>query len=585
LSTIQRLPKDAWSLARPYFWSEERWSARAKLAGIVALSLALVGMDVVLSYWGRAFYNALQQKDWDSFIALLLTYKQDENGFLPGFIGLAVVYITASIYTTYLNQWLQISWREWITGRLLQDWLAERAYYAISLRAVSDPGTTDNPDQRIAEDLRDYVTQTLSLSLNLLSTIVTLFSFVTILWTLSGPVSVLGITIPGYMVWAALVYSAIGTALVHLIGRPLVNLNFRHQKVEADFRFSLVRVRENAEAIALSAGETAERGRLGLQFAAIRDNWRAIMTRTKLLNSLVAGFSQISSIFPVIVAAPRYFGGSLDFGGLTQTIGAFGSVQGAMSWFVGAYREIAVLRATVDRILSFRADIDIARASQQSMHIQATQGDSYALTDTDLLLPNGQVLLKGGALIIQRGQSTAITGRSGSGKSTLFRALAGIWPFGSGTITPGAGTSMFLPQRPYFPIGTLREAICYPTPALTHDTASIAQALIATGLASLKDQLDTRDNWGQRLSGGEQQRLALTRALLARPDWLFLDEATASLDPASEQQVLQALRTELPNTTIISIVHRPEVAALFPRQVTFHRDDNAAGQIVDITAK
>ena len=229
MSTIQRLPKDAWSLARPYFWSEERWSARAKLAGIVALSLALVGMDVVLSYWGRAFYNALQQKDWDSFIALLLTYKQDENGFLPGFIGLAVVYITASIYATYLNQWLQISWREWITGQLLQDWLAERAYYAISLRAVSDPGTTDNPDQRIAEDLRDYVTQTLSLSLNLLSTIVTLFSFVTILWTLSGPVSVLGITIPGYMVWAALVYSAIGTALVHLIGRPLVNLNFRQQ--------------------------------------------------------------------------------------------------------------------------------------------------------------------------------------------------------------------------------------------------------------------------------------------------------------------------------------------------------------------
>ena len=290
----------------------------------------------------------------------------------------------------------------------------------------------------------------------------------------------------------------------------------------------------------------------------------------------------------MIVAAPRYFGGSLDFGGLTQTIGAFGSVQGAMSWFVGAYREIAVLRATVDRILSFRADIDIARASQQSMHIQATQGDSYGLTDTDLLLPNGQVLLKGGALIIQRGQSTAITGRSGSGKSTLFRALAGIWPFGSGTITPGAGTIpgyMVWAALVYSAIGTLREAICYPTPALTHDTASIAQALIATGLASLKDQLDTRDNWGQRLSGGEQQRLALTRALLARPDWLFLDEATASLDPASEQQVLQALRTELPNTTIISIVHRPEVAALFPRQVTFHRDDNAAGQIVDITAK
>ncbi len=583
MPSIQRLPRDTWHLAHPYFWSEERWPARIKLFATIALSLALVAMNVVLSYWSRAFYNALQNKDWDSFIGLLLTYKRDANGFMPGFIGLATVYIIVAVYRRYLSQWLQISWRHWMTTRLLGDWLAQRAYYGIGLRSATDPSVTDNPDQRIAEDLRNYVDQTLSLSLNLLSTIVTLFSFVTILWTLSGPVTVFGINIPGYMVWVALVYSAAGTALVHGVGRPLIRLNFLQQQVEADFRFSLVQVRENAEAIALSAGERQEGTRLGSQFQAIRDNWRAIMTRTKLLNALTSGFDQISSIFPIVVAAPRYFAGMLDLGGLTQTVGAFGSVQGAMSWFVSSYTEIASLRATIDRILSFQGEIAEARHIQESLSVVHPEGDEFILDHASLQLPDGRALLDNGTINFHRGQSTALSGRSGSGKSTLFRALAGIWPFGSGTVRPGAGKRMFLPQRPYFPSGTLRETVSYPAPPNAYSDAEIEQALSAVGLSGLAAKYDAKDNWGQRLSGGEQQRLALARALLAHPDWLFLDEATSSLDPASERAILAALQERLPATTVISIIHRPDVAAQFPRRLVFVRDESTPGKIMDVT--
>jgi putative ATP-binding cassette transporter len=542
-------------------------------------------MDVVLSYWSRAFYNSLQNKDWDSFIGLLLTYRQDADGFMPGFIGLATIYIAVAVYRRYLSQWLQISWRHWMTTRLLGDWLAQRAYYGLGLRSASDPTVTDNPDQRIAEDLHNYVNETLSLALNLLSTIVTLFSFITILWSLSGPISLFGIAIPGYMVWVALLYSAVGTALVHAIGRPLIRLNFLQQQVEANFRFSLVQVRENAEAIALSAGEKQEGSRLGLQFQAIRDNWRAIMTRTKLLNSLVSGFDQISSIFPIVVAAPGYFAGKLDLGGLTQTVGAFGRVQGAMSWFVNSYTEIASLRATIDRILAFQAEIAEAQVSQQGLTVADAAGDEFVLDQATLHLPDGRTLLDNGSLALRRGQWTALSGRSGSGKSTLFRALAGIWPYGAGSVQPGAGTRMFLPQRPYFPIGTLRETVSYPAPPNAYSDAEIEAALTAMGLPNLVARLDSRDSWGQRLSGGEQQRLAAARALLARPDWLFLDEATSSLDPASERAVLAALQERLPETAIVSIVHRPDIASLFPRRLVFVRDENGPGKIIDVTGE
>ena len=561
-TSLLTMPRDAWRLARPYFVSEERWTARGKLAAIVALNLAMVGMDVVLNFWNRAFYNSLQDKDWNSFIDLLLTWQSGPKGFMPGFTGIAFLYIGVAVYRTYLNQWLQIDWRRWMTRHLTADWLADRAYYRIAMASSSEAGdTNDNPDQRISEDLRDYVASTLSLSLDLLSNVVTLFSFLFILWTLSGPVTVLGVTIPGFMVWAALIYAVLGTWLTHLVGRKLVNLSFRQQRVEADFRFSLMRLRENIEGVALYAGEERESKGLHRMFTAIRDNWWLIMQRTKFLNALVAGYGQISVIFPIVVAAPRYFAGTLDLGGLTQTAGAFGSVQGAMSWFVTTYRELASYRATIDRLLLFRDAIDAARTSKDGVKTATAAGDDFRIDGLNIRLPDGRVLLETDTLVLQRGRSVAFTGRSGSGKSTLFRALAGIWPFGTGSVHPGAGTKLFLPQRPYFPLGTLREMVSYPSSPTAYDDATLEAALECVHLGALAEELDHTDNWAQRLSGGEQQRLALARALLIKPDWLFMDEATSSLDSDTEAAMLDVLKKELPGTTMISITHRSSVAA------------------------
>ncbi len=561
-TSLLTMPRDAWRLARPYFVSEERWPARIKLAAIVVLNLAMVGMDVVLNFWNRAFYNSLQDKDWGSFIDLLLTWQSGEKGFLPGFTGIAFLYIGVAVYRTYLNQWLQIEWRTWMTKQLTADWLADRAYYRIAMASSSEAGdTNDNPDQRISEDLRDYVASTLTLSLDFLSTVVTLFSFLFILWGLSGPVTLLGVTIPGFMVWAALAYAVVGTWLTHLVGRKLVNLSFRQQRVEADFRFSLMRLRENIEGVALYGGEEREAKGLHRMFTAIRDNWWRIMQRTKFLNALVAGYGQISAIFPIVVAAPRYFAGTLDLGGLTQTAGAFGSVQGAMSWFVTTYRELANYRATIDRLLLFRDAIDAARSSKDGVKEAEAAGVDFRIDGLNIRLPDGRVLLETDSLVLHRGRSVAFTGRSGSGKSTLFRALAGIWPFGTGSVQPGIGTKLFLPQRPYFPLGTLREVVSYPSSPTAYDDATIKTALAQVHLGELAEELGHTDNWAQRLSGGEQQRLALARALLLKPDWLFMDEATSALDSDTETAMLNVLKAELPATTMISITHRNSVAA------------------------
>ena len=357
--------RDAWRLAVPYYNSEEKWRARGLLAVIIALNLSLVGMSVVLSYWHREFYNSLQNKDWNSFIQLLFSWRSNAGGFMPGFVGLAVVYILIAIHRTYLNQLLQIRWRTWMTGRFLDEWLADRAYYRISLNSAhaGEHGAsgTDNPDQRISDDLQDFVQSTLSLGLGLLSNIVSLFSFVGILWGLSGAMTLFGVSIPGYMVWVALAYAILGTWLTHLVGHPLVGLTFRQQRVEADFRYALVRLRENMEGIALYGGEGQEKGNLLHRFGAVIGNFRAIMIRTKYLNSLIAGYGQVASVFPIVVAAPRYFAGQMQLGELMQTAGAFSRVQDAMSWFVDAYSSLASWRATTERLVTFHQAIVLAR--------------------------------------------------------------------------------------------------------------------------------------------------------------------------------------------------------------------------------
>lgn len=588
--------KDAWYLARPYYFSEEKWFARGMLFTVLALRLMLVGMTVVLNYWNNAFFTSLQEKDWNSFIHLLVYYKKTPHGFLPGFCEVATVYIIIAVYRTYLVQWLQIRWRQWMTKTFVNEWLsADRPYYRIALRRVAGDGSiyTDNPDQRIAEDLRDFIGDSiigsqgiLYLSIDLLSTIVSLFSFITILWTLSGPFALFGISIPGYMVWVALIYAVIGTWLTHLVGRKLVPLNFRKQQVEADFRFSLVRVRENTEGIALYGGEEEEKRTLLTRFVALAANWRELMTRYKYLIALTAGYGQVASVFPIVVAAPRYFAGKVPLGVLTQTAGAFGEVQGAMSWFVDSYSTIATWRATVERLITFWRAIEAARAHAfEGVHAEAAGNDAYELRQATIALPDGQKLLDRADLTLTPGTPVLVTGRSGSGKSTLFRAFAGIWPFGGGGVRRPQGRSLFLPQRPYLPLGTLRHAVAYPSAANSFSDAEVRQALTEAGLGHMLPRIDEEDNWSLRLSGGEQQRLALARALLAKPDWLFLDEAMASLDPAAEARMYDAMRRLLPNTTVVSIEHRPAATGFHGRHIVLDREPSSVGRIVEAEAQ
>ncbi|HEX3991169.1 MAG TPA: ABC transporter ATP-binding protein/permease [Acetobacteraceae bacterium] len=570
--------KDAWRLSRPYFMtSEEKWSARGLLLAIIAMNLSVVGLTVIFNFWHRDFYNALQVKDWKAFVQLLFWYRVSADGFMPGFTVLAAIYIALGVYSVWVNQYLQIRWRRWMTRQFLGEWLADRAYYNISL--TRNPGSigTDNPDQRIAEDLRDFTDVTLSLSLGLLSNIVSLGSFVVILWGLSGSLEMFGIPIPGYMVWVALLYAVIGTWLTHLVGNPLSLLSFRQQRVEADFRYALVRVRENMESIALYRGEQEEVVNLRDRFVAVVANWRQIMTRTKLLNSLTYGYGQIAVIFPFAVAAPRYFFGKMQLGGLMQTAGSFGRVQDSMSWFVNSYAQLAVWRAIVERLATFHRAIVKARAETHGgFEPTASTDGNVHLSDVTMTLPDGTKLLEGVDLKLTPGHSIVITGRSGSGKTTLFRVLSGIWPFGSGYVQIPPN-SFFLPQRPYVPLGTLRHVITYPNAMDSFSQADMVQVLRDVGLPQFCDRLDHDDNWPLRLSMGEQQRLGFARALLAKPDWIFLDEATASVDPAAETDLYRVLKQRLPNATLVSIAHRPSVAAFHEQRMNLVRNPGEPG--------
>ena len=579
--------KDAYRLAKPYFArSDERLFAWGMLIAIIVLNLTMVGMSVILNFWHREFYNAIQTKNWQAFLELLFMYRRTPSGLMPGFVELATIWIAIAVYAVYLNQWLQIRWRNWMTREFLAEWLSDRAYYHISLATDTAAVGTDNPDQRIAEDLRDFTRSTLSLGLSLLSNVVSLFSFLTILWSLSGSITVFGINIPGYMVWVALIYSVLGTCLTHLVGRPLAALNFRQQRVEADFRYALVRVRENVEGIALYHGEKEEQELLYERFSSVIGNWWAIMRRLRWLNALIAGYSQLASIFPIVVAAPRYFFGTMELGDLMQTVGAFGQVQGAMSWIIDQYsannpNEVSLVRwrSIVERLSTFDRAVVVARATAEKISVNDSPDGSVQLRDFTISLPDGAKLLSDADVVLEPGHSVVISGRSGSGKSTLFRAIAGIWPFGEGRVQRPSERCMFLPQRAYLPLGTLRHVVAYPYPPEAYTKQEVADAMAAVGLEALVPRLDQDELWAQQLSGGEQQRVALARALLAKPDWLFLDEATASLDPEAEQELYRVLREKLPHTTLVSIAHRTSVAAFHDRHLELRRAEGKVGTL------
>jgi vitamin B12/bleomycin/antimicrobial peptide transport system ATP-binding/permease protein len=566
VNNIRSTLATVWRIAAPYFRSEDKWAGRGLLVAVIAIELALVADDVLVNQWRNRFYNALQEKDWDGFVRETII-----------FTVLASASVVLSVYQLYLNQWLQIRWRNWLTTKYLGEWLQGPNHYRMQLQGDA----ADNPDQRVSDDVKLFVDRTLNIGVALLSSIVTLFSFVIILWGLSAaaPLHAFGIdfAIPGYLVWGALIYAIFGTALAQWIGSPLVNLDFQQQRLEADFRFSLVRVRENSEQIALLRGEPAERQRLSERFGRVVGNWYAIMSRTKRLTAFTSSYAQAALIFPLILVAPAYFAGKIQFGAVFQTAEAFGSVQSALSFFVSTYRSLAEWRAVVARLEGFETAIASATAlvgrADSIKLASSTEGDEIDLQQLLVRLPNGTPLVSADHLSLRTSERTLVTGPSGAGKSTLFRAIAGIWPFGNGSIAiPANATLMMLPQRPYFPIGALQAAIVYPAEADAFSSDQVRDALIAVGLPQLATRLEEEAHWNRMLSLGEQQRLGLARALLHRPQYLFLDEATASLDEPSEAALYRLLEERLPATTIVSIGHRSTLAAFHQRNVVLVRD-------------
>jgi putative ATP-binding cassette transporter len=540
--------KAFWKLAKPYWVSEQRTKGLLLLAAVIGLALGLVYINVQINLWNNDFYNALQDRKMDDFYRLLLRFTL-----------LAFAYIGIAVYRFYLQQMLQIEWRTWLNERFLGEWLRDRAYYRLQLL---DRGT-DNPDQRIAEDLNLFVSNTLSLGLGLLSAVVTLVSFVAILWTLSGTLELAGVAIPGYMVWVALLYAGLGTWLTHVIGRPLIGLEFNQQRFEADYRFSLVRLRENSEGVALYRGEKEELGNFRSRFASVIANWWGIMRKQKQLNFFTVSYAQIAIIFPYVVAAPRYFSGAMQLGGLMQTASAFGTVQSSLSWFIDAYPQFATWKATVDRLTGFSASLAAVREEGERLDGERVEADEadLSLQELSVSLPQGKPLLSSTSIELKKNEGVLITGPSGAGKSTLFRALAGIWPYWKGRIRlPKGARLLFLPQKPYLPIASLKHAVCYPADSKDFSNEQIIEALTSVGLGHLANDLERSENWAQVLSGGEQQRLAFARALLNRPDWLFLDEATSSLPEDAQDALYGLLKERLRGTTIVSIGHRASLA-------------------------
>jgi vitamin B12/bleomycin/antimicrobial peptide transport system ATP-binding/permease protein len=573
---LRRLLPTAWAMIRPYWSSEDRWAAWGLLTVVVALTLAMVYMSVLFNHWNNTFYTALQERNPTVFFEQLTR--------LAGLVGFTIIF---AVYQLYLNQMLEIRWRRWLTEKYLRAWLADGAYYRMQLMARE----TDNPDQRIAEDVHLLISHTFTLLIGGLRALLTLVAFVAILWTLSGtltvPIGGSSLTLPGYMVWAAILYAIGGTWLTHWIGRPLVRLNYDKQRCEADFRFGLVRFRENTEGVALYRGEADElRGFRGV-FEAVVMNWWDIMRRQKRLTYFTSGYQQAAWIFPSLVAAPRYFSGDLSLGGLIQTIGAFSQVQSSLSFFIDSYKTIAEWCSVVERLSGFERALGRVRVQAATGGgVQHVDGDAdLTIKDVDLYLPNGQPLIADVNVSILRGDTVLLGGASGLGKSTLFRAVAGIWPFGRGEIRrPRDRNVLFLPQKPYLPIGTLREVVSYPMPSAGVDDLTLREALEAVGLSRLAGKLSEAGNWALQLSPGEQQRIAFARALVQKPDWLFLDEATSAVDEATEARLYRLIRERLAGTTVFSVGHRATLRSFHSRQLLVRANGNGPSSIVEVTA-
>ena len=541
---VRHLWRNFWMLLKP-FWASKEGKTKGLLLLLVVLALTAgaVYLQKKLNTWYNEFYNSIQTYNFPEFQSLLLT-----------FCGLAAIWVLVGVHRTYFNQMLQIIWRRWLTQNRITHWLANNNFYRLQLTDRQ----TDNPDQRIAEDINEFVASTLTLSIGYLRELATLFTFLGVLWTLSKPTTLsIGNTTfhlaQGYMVWAALAYAIFGTVLTFWIGRPLVSLNFNQQRYEADFRFSLVRLRENAESVALYQGSQEEGHYLRSRFLQVVDNFYALMKRQKILGFFTLGFNQTAVIFPIILGAPLYFAKQITLGDLMQTLSAFGTVQGSMSLLVDSYTDLARWKSVVDRLATFEQGL------QHAEHLPRLEpeksGETLQLQQVKVEQPNGFILMHEANWQLKQGDSMLIQGPSGCGKSTLLRTLAGLWPFASGKVCyPANSLPLFLSQKPYLPLGSLRQVLSYPLPEVPNTEA--IEVLQAVGLDKLSARLDDTELWSQILSLGEQQRIAFARILVVKPDVLFLDEATSALDEQSEAMLYRLLRTQLPQTIMVSVGHR-----------------------------
>lgn len=559
----KKLYQMAWRLMSSYWHSQEKWKARGLLAGVIALTLGQVYMLVLLNGWNNDFYNALQQRAFESFWPLI-----------GQFAGFAFLHIIFAVYAIYVRQILEIKWRNWMTDKYLDRWLGHQTYYRLQVAGQDD---MDNPDQRIADDVNSFVNLTLGLFVGVIKQATSLVAFVVILWNLSGyldiPLGDTVLSVPGYMVFVTLIYSVVGTWLAHKVGRKLIRLNYDQQRFEADFRFSMVRVRENSESVAFYGGEKPELQNFRERFALVIGNFWGLMKRTKLLNFYVNGYAQIAIIVPVLMCAPQYFSGTMQLGGFMQTISAFGRVQDALSYFVESYDSIAQYVAVIRRLGGFAGHMEEAEALTSSFDFTKNTSNALQLWQMDIALPDGRQLAEKLSIAVPAGKRLLISGGSGAGKSTLLRAIAGIWPYGTGEISlPTGWRTMFLPQRPYLPLGSLRRAIYYPQPVPENTDDNLAGLLERFGLQKLAGQLDTVDDWSRILSLGEQQRLAFIRILLLRPDIVFLDESTSALDEPREAQAYEILHQLLPQMAVVSVGHRSSLLNCHDKQLVLAGD-------------